>query len=77
MKFILGRAEFSACERGDLLRYADIKALGCVQTGADGRAAQRQSLQLGQGQLDKPAILLQAAAPAGNLLTEFDGRCVL
>ena len=42
MEFILRRAEVPARNVGDFLRDLHIKALGGVESRADGRAAQRE-----------------------------------
>ena len=75
---LVGRGdEGLARELGDGLGDLDVKALGRVQARADGRAAQGQLLELGQGDLQHLLVLLQGGAPAADLLGELDGRGVL
>ena len=77
MELILLCQEGLAGKLGYSLRNLFIKALGGVQSGTNGGAAEGQLLQLRQGQLQQPLILLQTAAPAGDFLGEGNGCGIL
>ena len=77
MEFVLRGAEILAGERRDLGCDGRVEALGRVEAGADGGAAEGELLEGLYGQQQHLAVALQARSPAGDLLREGDGRRVL
>ena len=77
MELVRGAAEVLARQAADLRSDLFGKACGGVQPCADGRAAKCKLPQRRKRQPDQLRIALEAAAPAGDLLRERNGRGVL
>jgi len=77
VELVRGAAEVLARQAADLRSDLFGKACGGVQPRADGRAAKRKLPQRRKRQPDQLRIALEAAAPAGDLLRERNGRGIL
>ena len=77
VELVGGGDEILAGQLRYLRGHGFAEALGGVQAGADGGAAQRQFLQGLHGQLQQLRVPLQRGTPAADLLAELDGGCIL
>ena len=77
VELVLRGHEVLAGEGRDFLGDLDVEAFRSVEAGADSGAAEGQSLEGFDGELQELDVLLQGGAPAGDLLGEADRDSVL